>query len=245
MTVKIIERTKILGRTKISAPEAYPPSLKIFLDAGNYSSYSGSGSSWYDLTSNSAVATLFNTPTYNSDFGGYINFNDASYEYATIPNIGSLSKWTVLVWVRFTASISTKVSSVVTNQYDLSANLNFSLGTNNAPINYNLAAGFFKSGWYNTTGFSPSLNVWYHIVGTYDGTIVRQYVNGIANGGTNSYATTPLSGGEIRLMRRWDDGLNINNFMKGDLAVVKIYNTDLSLSEISQNYDATKTRFGL
>ena len=245
MSLKIQQPTRILGRTKISPPANYPASLLIYLDAGNAISYPGSGSSWYDLTTNNNDATLFNTPTYSANFGGYLNFIDSNFEYGTIPNIGNLSKWTVEAWVRFSSSISSKVSSVVTNQYDLSANLNFSLGTNNAPINYNLAAGFFKSGWYNTTGFSPSINTWYQIAGTYDGTTIKQYVNGVANGGTATYATTPLSGGEVRLMRRWDEGLSAGNFMNGDLAIVKISNTDLSSAEIQQNFDAYKTRFGL
>jgi hypothetical protein len=245
MSIKILQPTKILGRTKISAPAEYPSSLLVYLDAGNTSSYSGSGSSWYDLTANNNDATLFNTPTYSSSFGGYLNFIDSNFEYGTIANIGNLSKWTVEAWVRFSSSISSKVSSVVTNQYDLSANLNFSLGTNNAPINYNLAAGFYRSGWYNTTGFSPSINTWYQIAGTYDGSIVRQYVNGVANGGTASVATTPLSGGEIRLMRRWDDGLSAGNFMNGDLAIVKIYNTNLSSTEILNSYTTNSSRFGL
>lgn len=243
MSIKILQPTKILGRTKISAPAEYPSSLLVYLDAGNSSSYSGSGPSWYDLTANNNDATLFNTPTYSSSFGGYFNFVDSNFEYGTIQDIGSLSKWTVEVWVRFTSSISSKVSSVVANQYDLSANLNFSLGTNNAPTNYNLAAGFFKSGWYNTNGFVPSINTWYHIVGTYDGNVIRQYVNGVANGGTNSVSTTPLSGGEIRLMRRWDDGFSIGNFMNGDLAIVKIYNTDLSSGEVLSNYSNDYNRF--
>jgi len=245
MSIKIIQPTKILGRAKISAPVSYPASLMVYLDAGDGSSYAGSGSTWYDLTSNNNDATLFNTPTYSSSFGGYLNFIDSNFEYGTIPNIGSLSKWTVETWVRFTSSINGKVSSIVTNQYDLSANLNFSLGTNNAPTNYNLAAGFYKSGWRNTTGFTPSTNTWYNIVGTYDGSVVRQYVNGVANGGTNSYATNPLSGGEIRLMRRWDDGFSASNFFNGDLAYVKIHNIDVSSDAISQNFNNIKSRFGL
>ena len=244
MSTKILQRTKILGNIKVNPTPALPQSLLVYLDAGDVNSYSGSGSTWFDLTSNNNDATLFNTPTYSSNSGGYISFDDASLEYGTIADIGSLSQWTIEVWVRLTASIIGKVTAVVSNQFDLSADLNFSLGTNNSPTNYNLAAGFFKSGWYNTTGFVPNLNTWYNIVGTYDGAIVRQYVNGGANGGTNTVSTTPLSGGEIRLMRRWDSSLIAGNLVKGDLAIAKIYNTALDSSQILENYNTEKARFG-
>jgi len=218
--------------------------LEVYLDAGNSSSYSGSGSVWYDLTNNSNNATLINSPTYSSSYGGIIQFDDASLEYGTIPNIGDLPNWTIEVWFRLTTSLNGKVTSIVSNQFDLSNKLNYSIGTNNAPTNYNLAPGFFDSnGWHNTTGISPQTNVWYQVVGTYDGSVIREYVNGVASGGTNNYVGTPQSGGEIRLMRRWDSAIQQGNLVDGDLAIVRIYSRALSDSEILLNYDFDSSRF--
>jgi hypothetical protein len=45
------------------------------------------------------------------------------------------------------------------------------------------------------------------------------------------------------LMRRWDETLSAGNLVDGDLAIVKIYNSVLSESEILQNYNLTYTRF--
>lgn len=219
--------------------------LIVYLDSGNSSSYPGSGSTWYDLQGVANNATLFNTPTYSSSSGGILQFDDASLEYGTIPNIGNQINWTVECWFRLTTSLSGKVSSIVSNQFDLSTKLNFSIGTNNAPTNYNLAVGFFNGAWRNTAGFTPSTNIWYQVVGTYDGTTIRQYVNGAANGGTLTYSGTPQSGGEVRLMRRWDDTLSAGNLVDGDLAIVRIYSSALSSSEVEQNYNSNKSRFGL
>jgi hypothetical protein len=106
-----------------------------------------------------------------------------------------------------------------------------------------LAVGFFNGAWRTTTGFVPQTNVWYQVVGTYDGSTIRQYVNGSASGGTLNYVGASQSGGEIRLMRRWDETLSSGNLVDGDLAIVKIYNTALSGSQILQNYNDTYTRF--
>lgn len=224
---------------------SYPANLLVYLDSGNSSSYSGSGSTWTDLVAPTNNATLINTPTYSSSDGGIIQFDDVSLEYATIPNIGNLSQWTVETWVRITGSLSSKVSAIVCNQFDLSTKLNFSIGTNNAPTNRNIAVGFFDGAWRTTAGFVPTLNTWYQIVGTYDGTTIRQYVNGVANGGTLSYSGTPQSGGEVRLMRRWDETLSAGNLIDGDLAIVKIYNSALSSGDILQSFNDNKSRFGL
>ena len=215
----------------------------IYLDAGNNLSYSGSGSIWYDLEGVSNNATLINTPTYSSSYSGILSFDDASSEYATIPNIGDLNTWTVEVWFRLSSSLNGKVSSLVTNQYNLSTKLNFSVGTNNAPSSYNLVVGFFDGAWRNTTGFAPSLNTWYQVVGTYDGSVIRQYVNGVASGGTLNYVGTPASGGEVRLMRRWDSTVTSGNLVDGDLSIVKIYNTALDSTQVLNNYNENAARF--
>ena len=219
--------------------------LLVNLDSGNLTSYPGTGSTWYDLAGTANNATLFNSPTYSSSYDGILEFDDVSLEYGTIPDIGSLSNWTVEVWFRLTTSLAGKVSSLVSNQFN-STVLNFSIGTNNMPTNSNLAVGFYNinnGGWKTTTGVVPVVGEWYQVVGTYDGTTVRQYVNGVASGGTLSTSVSSQSGGEIRLMRRWDETLASGNLVDGDLSIVKIYNTVLSPSDVLQNYNNTYTRF--
>ncbi len=220
-----------------------PENLLVYLDSGNLSSYPGSGSTWTDLQGGDNNATLINSPIYSSNYSGILSFDDTSLEYGTIPNIGNLSNWTVEVWFRLTTALTGKVTSIISNEFDLVNKLNFSIGTNNAPSNYNLAVGYFNGAWRTTTGFIPQTNVWYQVVGTYDGSTIRQYVNGSASGGTLNYIGTSQSGGEIRLMRRWDSSLTAGNLVDGDLAIVKIYNIALSGTDILQSYNDTYTRF--
>jgi len=224
---------------------SYPASLIVYLDSGNSSSYSGTGSLWSDLTSNDNDATLINTPTYSSSFGGILQFDDTSLEYGTIPNLGNLNQWTVEVWFRLSSPLTGKITAIISNQFDLVNKLNFSIGTNNAPVNRNIAVGFYDGAWRTTTGFVPQVSQWYQVVGTYDGSTIRQYVNGVASGGTLNYVGTPQSGGGIRLMRRWDDSLTASNFIDGDLSIVKIYNTALNSSEVLDNFNENKNTFNL
>lgn len=229
----------------IHSPKIITDGLVLCLDAGNNKSYPGSGTTWRDLTGNNRNATLVNTPTFNSNFGGYLNFADTSLQYGFISNIGNLSVWSVEAWFRLTTVLTNKITSIVANQYDLVNKLNFSIGTNNAPTNYNLTTGFFDGNWRTVAGMVPVTNIWYHVIGTYDGTTIRQFINGQSDGGTLTYSGTPQSGGEIRLMRRWDSTAVSSNYVNGDLSIVRIYSYAMSTGQIIQNFNALRSRFGV
>ena len=225
---------------------SYESSLLVSLDSGNPLSYSGSGSVWYDLSGYGNDATLVNSPTYSSDYTGILQFDNASLETANIPNLGNLPVWTIEAWVRFTTvplSSFPNATAIITNTYSGGTQLNFTMGTNNAPANYNVAIGFFDGAWHSTTGFVPDPNVWYQIVGTYDGATLRQYINGSASGGTLNYVGVPQSGGQTRLMRRWDATPTQGDYCDGDLAIVNIYSRVLTSGEILTSYNNTYSRF--
>ena len=222
-------------------------SLKLWLDAAQTPSYNGSGSTWTDLSPSASNITLYGSPTYSDSVnGGRLQFVPASTQYGlSTANLGNMPTWTVEAWVRVTASLTGQVTSVVTNQYDLSTSLNYSIGTNNSPTNYNLCVGFFDGSWHNTLGVSPTLNTWFHIVGTYDGSTLTQYNNGSVTGSTLSYSGTPSSGGVTRIARRWDDTTASTNLFPGDISVVRIYNRALTADEVSQNFNALRNRYGI
>ena len=95
---------------------------------------------------------------------------------------------------------------------------------------------------YNWNGSIPN-NAWTHIVGTYDGGTSRAYVNGVqvdawAQTGTVSDGTYYVGtyGGTIV------DGTH--NFM-GNISIARIYNVALSVTEIIQNYNNGRARFGV
>ena len=226
-------------------------SLKFWLDAGQNTSYSGTGTTWTDISSSGANATLFGAPTYSStNYGGAFTFVPASSQYAnTSTNLGNMSTWTIEATFKVSADLTNQVTTVLTNIYNGASSLNFSMGTNNAGVvpgaaQWNICVGFFDGSWRNTTGFAPVLNTWYHVVGTYNGSTIVQYLNGAQNS-TLNYSGTPTSGGAIRIARRWDDVVTSTNLFPGDISVIKIYNRALSLDEVTSNYNALRNRYGI
>ncbi len=81
------------------------------------------------------------------------------------------------------------------------------------------------------------LNVWSHVVLTYDGSMVRHYVNGIL---VDSYSYTGIlvkNDEDIRIGARGGDG-GVSSFFEGGIAQVAVYNKALSADTIKQHYDA-------
>ncbi len=87
--------------------------LIFYLDAGNQRSYPGTGSIWYDLTSNQNHFTLFNSPSHiqNGSTGTYFTFNGTNQYARSINaiNFNAYSNLTLEIGFRSTATSTTQV----------------------------------------------------------------------------------------------------------------------------------------
>jgi len=204
----------------------------LSLDAADYS---GSGP-WIDSIGGKSF-TLTNSPTWSSSNGGYFNFVSSSSQYAICnTSLPSMSTWTVGVWHYYTGTETGAAPCIVTETF-IGGSINYSLGKNLAPF----SVGFFNGSWRITDGYSLTPNNWYYIVGTYDGSTIKLYVNNTLVDSTNYTGTPTSSGAGIRLMERWD----LSDYWGGRLAIVDIFDTALDQTEITTIWNSTKTRFGL
>lgn len=220
--------------------------LRVFLDAGDTRSYPGTGTTWTDISGNGVNFTLRNSPAYSTSNGGVLTFASASFQYAdTTTNLGDLNTFTIEAWVKWNGNPAAGTNAIVTNLYDGVSKVNFTLGSCE-PLSSTVRSGFYNGAWRNvTTGHTPTAGAWYHYVGTYDGSTVRLYVN-VGTTYTLSYSGTPQSGGAIRIARRWDDVDNVStNFVDGTIPVIRIYNRALSTPEVTQNFNAQRSRYGI
>jgi hypothetical protein len=84
-------------------------------------------------------------------------------------------------------------------------------------------------------------NTTYHIVSTYDGARLRIYVNGNVTEGT--VINQPLASWGITRIGRWTDG-DQRSFV-GDIYLARAYNRALTADEVLQNFNATRSRYGV
>ena len=87
--------------------------------------------------------------------------------------------------------------------------------------------------WYNTNSVAtPSLNIWQHIAGTWDGTVASIYVNGVLSG-TTTPALSVLGNASNNPV--WIGANTINENFTGDVDEIRIWNRSLCLGEIQNN----------
>lgn len=199
---------------------------------------------WRSTNETYRYLTLFNTPTYTEGPPAYFSFDPASLEYGSAQNLGDLNRWTVETWFRVTNSLSGQVCMIVGNQFDMVNKLNFSIGTNSAPSTYNINTGFFNGAWRTAGNLNPTLNTWYHVIGTYNGNYVTQYVNGVQDGQT-AYVGTPQSGGSVYVAKRWDAVAGSLDHFPGDIGQVTIYAGAMTATEVARRWNDTRSTYGL
>jgi hypothetical protein len=240
----------------IDYPAIVTNGLVLNLDAGFTPSYPTTATTWYDVSSGGNNGTLTNGPTFNSANNGSIVF-DGVDDYAVTtqdqtPNLNITSSITLETWLKSTAVANSQHGDGV-NSKGLSSDGNTgvyeTLIVSSGEINY----PFFRirivsnTPTYFPTNISLSLNQIYHFVSTYDGSTMRIFINGVEAGtglstsGNIETNTQPLCIG-VRLVHRNFGG---DSFFSGNIFTNRIYNRALSQSEITQNYNAQKGRFGL
>ena len=224
--------------------------LILCLDAGNSKSYPGSGTAWTDLSGNGNTGTLVNTPTYNTS--GYFNFDYTQSENVTFSNTSSLQflnrlPYTLEAWVYPTRNPGV---NNWTGIFDRESNPGsgrdgynlYFLGS--ATTDTFFTTERFVAGTNSSTSVtlnqSVSVNAWQHIVATYDGTTLTLYRNGSSVG-------TPVTTTEniTNTSKSLTLGVRGGQYFGGNISNSKIYNRALTAAEIQQNFNATRSRFGV
>ena len=222
-----------------NGPSITTNGLVLYLDAANRQSYTSGSTTWTDVSNNANNGTLTNGPTFSSANGGSIVF-DGTNDYVSCSNNESLSftnKLTLQIWC----------SLNINGQYDSPLMKTTSDAWNDGYGFYmeNNRFYFFINSWDGAHRVSVSKTTFpmTNFVGTYDGTCLKLYENGILMQ-TGSFFNSNVSNSSANLLIGMGGGNNIYAW-NGNISQVSIYNISLTASEVLQNYNTTKTRFGL
>jgi len=228
------------------SPKIVTEGLVLYLDAANPYSYVSGSLNWNDISRGGNNGTLVNGPTFSSANNGSIVF-DGVDDYISTNNSSTLTQagntqFTVELWAKKTAAnkdllIGAQDQSTLKGWFlQWFSNSIVYFGVRDGGSNYNYCTLNYQDQWFN-------------IVGVFDGsqptdiTKNKIYVNGIQQTLT---ATTQLSSVPTNLVQLTiGTVVNYSSYTGANIAITKIYNRALSAQEVLQNYNATKTRFGL
>jgi len=218
--------------------------LVLNLDAAKKDSYPGTGTVWNDISGNQNNGILINGPTFNSDNGGSIVF-DGTNDYAScgiLKNqaIGT-SPRTIQTWVYLTAYPTNVLATILGYGINAPGQL-FMLTVLDASFGGGTNKLFM---WGNGNNYTSShvldLNIWTNIAITVTPGVtfprITIYKNGTADSGAEVNINTSSNLCTIGY------GGDFYDFLNGRISTACIYNRALSLTEIQQNYNATKTRY--
>jgi hypothetical protein len=206
--------------------------LICHLDASNKNSYPGTGTTWTDLTGNGYNGTFNGGITYTTNNGyGVIQLNGTG-NYISVASLNlSSSNYTIIAGTRYTATGASPIGGRIIS----ALNNNWLLGHwGNSVLNY------FASGWVSSVGAGGTDTNWriYAGTGNISSVSYSMYVNGTLNV-SNGNGTAGPNGLSIGAY------LGASEFSNGQVSFVLAYNRVLSATEILQNYNAQKARFGL
>lgn len=223
-------------------------SLVLNLDAYEYA---GSGN-WLDLTNNSNDAILVQTPTFSTNESGSFDLNGGSItatgqvDSFSISDNSTLDEMTAIsieMWIK-----------IDTIQGVGSPNMLFSkraLNTNGYVAFFTNSSYTFRIGTSSPTQLSwvtsPTTDSWQQIVITVGSSGSKVYRNGIEVQNSPTYVG---NFGNINTVANLVIGdINPNNTgifgFDGKISIFRMYNKILSPTEVQQNFDAIKNRYGI
>jgi hypothetical protein len=226
-----------------SADTIVTSGLTFSLDAANGISYPSSGTTWYDISEiGGNNGTLTNGPTWSSASGGTFSFDGAD-DYVdlgtkTTFNLGGAGKtFSINLWFNprlwtsaWQALITKGDTSWRVHRYQSDSPVKLAFGTSGLSVLDTFTSTIFTT------------NTWYNVVCVYDGTSKKIYVNGSLDSNVNVSGVLANNSQPVYIGENAEaSGRDFN----GNISNVQIYNRALSQTEITQNYNALKGRFGL
>ena len=215
-----------------AGPEIINDALVLCLDAVNTKSYSGSGTTWTDLSGIGNNGTLVNSPTYGNS---WFTFNGTT-QYATVSGSPlNVTSYTKCVWFYLNATADNNLLSQDNGLN--SGHYMFFNSTSKLYCGHTSWTGF-PTTYPSTANFSNS--TWYFVALTFNTTDgMSLYINGSLDSTYTAQKTAPVG-----------TGCNIGsygtgNLLNGRIAQASIYSRTLTAAEIRQNFNALRGRFGI
>jgi len=228
-----------------AGPDIVEDGLVLCLDAANERSYPGSGNTWYDLSGNGNDGTLVNGVGYSSDNNRSMVF-DGVDDYVDIGFINSQILTMSFIFKRPTSFNDEDGRFLLYSPTASSVGAGLHLGgwtSQKSGETFKVSTYGFSNNIDFNTSINGESNKWYHFAASWDGVKYQLYLNGLSIH-TQSETTSAIIQGNLQ----WFIGAGVNldyRYHNGNISNVQIYNRALTEAEIKQNFEATRSRYGI
>ena len=222
--------------------------LVLNLDASNASSYSGTGTSWTDLSGSSNNMSLYNGASYDPSNQNSILFDGVNDYVGKNTAINTGQDFTVSVWM-YATLLGTTRTSLVANSYDYTGGNGWFFCTDalGAPNSFFLSIGSDYPVKVSSDN-SISINTWNYLTAVVKsgGRYIDLYKNGILiSGATTDSGVSTINYNYDNFSIGLRDPAGTPDPFEGNIGTTHIYNLALTAEEVLQNFNATKERYGL
>jgi hypothetical protein len=169
------------------------------------------------------------------DFNGRSNFIDVGS-----PSLGATNKFSVTAWVRWDTIPSGGNSWANIVCYNTKAG--YGSGDNglfwlqhnsdNTKFEFALQTTSGRKFIYSTT--APQKGVWYHLAGTYDGTKMYIYVNGVLENSSSQTGNIATVSNTALMIGQWANGGGYSRRFNGQIDEVSIWTKELTVTDIKK-----------
>ena len=217
----------------------------MYYDPSNLSSYSGSGTVINDLSGNGLNGTMSNI-TFTSP---YFSYNGSSSQVSVADNAllePGGGDWSVEFWVNYSVIAGSSRILIAKTDGGLAADWGYGLRTG-APGNTFMEIGNGGITTVRTPETTLSINTWYQVVGVWTNVTSNSlslYINGSLIG-SNSHSFISIKNTISPLYLGSFNGGQFSQWLNGRMGIVRMYNTSLTASQVLQNFNADKSKYGL
>lgn len=211
-----------------SYPAAPATTLRMNLDASNPSSYSGSGSTWYDLSGNGNNGTITGATYSAGGVNGTFNFSGTNQYVSIGTPLSSGSSYTIAAWVK---------AAAVGGAHNIVSSNTSPFWVNSGTLYGGTTGGYT---WVSSGGFPTAM--WKYVAYTFDdaSNTSTLYINGVQVDQNSSVTATYVS--EPTFIGSHYVGAPVS-FWNGQIAQVKIWDGALTGSDVLTDFNSTKARF--
>ena len=213
-------------------------SLVLYLDAANLRSYVSGSTNWTDISKGANTVTLVNGPTFNTSKGGNIVFDGAD-DYCSTTLVKTFTNMTIQVWFYKNGASPSVYSGLVANRSPSNTNVTGLLinGAGSECLGYNWNDSPSTYGW--NSGLVLNNNAWNFLSLSVSPTLATGFLNGASATNVLSHASTNIA--DLAIGKDYIT----ERLVRGSIGLVFIYDKALSAAEVTQNYNATRARFGI